>query len=273
MEDTQHWGDEHGFTPTRVRQRSLAIEPGRRAHVRPGPRFDVRPPAGHGSRVLLVCALGTHPRGIMANRRMLGVARASFEMAHVQTEVLNLTLATAALAEWRGRNDGDAAVDPRPAWTRKTSADSTAAHGVLILMPEHWRRTSSALKLLINRSASQAAGSTLPGEPVWSHQPAQEARAYGLVTHGDLRFASRARQALGEWLDWMCLVEACEQAHWHHLVGDDEPADGLPPVPGHALPLEWEVRAATAALLRALAEIEAGRLHAPEHLLMRAWPR
>ena len=39
------------------------------------------------------------------------------------------------------------------------------------------------------------------------------------------------------------------------------------------MPLEWEVRSATAALLRALAEIEAGRLNAPEHLLMRAWPR
>lgn len=271
MEDIQHWGDEHGFTPTMVRQRSLAIETGRRAHVRPGPRFDARPAAGHGSRVLLVCALGTNPRDIMSTRRMLGVARRSFEAAHVQTEVLNLTLATSALAEWRGLDDGDAA--PRPAWAREAPNDSTAAHGVLILMPEHWRRTSSALKLLINRSASQAAGSTQPGEPVWSHEPAREARAYGLVTHGDLRFASRARQALSEWLDWMCLVESCEQAHWHHIVGDEESAEGLPPVPSHVLPLEWEVRSATAALLRALAEIEAGRLNAPEHLLMRAWPR
>jgi hypothetical protein len=210
----------------------------------------------------------------MATRRILGVARESFEAAQVQTEVLNLTLATAALAEWRGLDDGDAAEDPRPAWARDTLTDSTAAHGVLILMPEHWRRTSSALKLLINRSASQAAGSTPPGETVWPHEPAREARTYALVTHGDLRFASRARQALCEWLDWMRLVESCEQAHWHHIVGDDgESADGLPPVPGHAMPLEWEVRSATAALLRALAEIEAGRLNAPEHLLMRAWPR
>jgi hypothetical protein len=273
MEDHQHWGDEDGFTPTMVRQRSLAIEPGRRARVRPGPRFDVHAPPAHGSRVLLVCALGTNPRDIMVTRRMLGIARASFETAHVQTEVLNLTLATAALAEWRGLDDGEAAVATRPPWARETPADSTAAHGVLILMPEHWRRTSSALKLLINRSASQAAGSSPPGEPVWPHEPAREARAYGLVTHGDLRFASRARQALCEWLDWMCLVESCEQAHWHHIESDDGPADGLQPVPGHALPLEWEVRSATAALLRALAEIEAGRLNAPEHLLMRAWPR
>jgi hypothetical protein len=270
MEDKQHWRNEHGFTPAMVRQRSLLIEHGRRPRVRPGPRFDLRPPAGHGARVLLVCALGTNPREIMATRRMLGVARASFETAHVQTEVLNLTLATTALAEWRGLDDCDAAADRHPA-TLEARSDSTAAHGVLILMPEHWRRTSSALKLLINRSASQAAAGTLPAEPVWSHEPVREARAYGLVAHGDLRFASRARQALSEWLDWMTLVESCEQAHWHHIVGDDESADGL--VPSHALPLEWEVRSATAALLRALAEIEAGRLHAPEHLLMRAWPR
>jgi len=271
MEDKQHWGSDDGCTPTMVRQRSLALEPGRRARVRPGPSFDTRPPAGHGSRVLLVCALGTNPREIMATRRMLGVARASFEAAQVQTEVLNLTLSTAALAEWRGLEDEAVR---GPAWARENCADGTVAHGVLILMPEHWRRTSSALKLLINRSASQAAGSVPPGEPVWSHEPAQEARTYGLVTPGNLRFASRARQALREWLDWMCLVEACEQAHWHHLVGtNDESPDDLPSVPGHALPLEWEVRSATAALLRALAEIEAGRLHAPEHLLMRAWPR
>jgi hypothetical protein len=39
------------------------------------------------------------------------------------------------------------------------------------------------------------------------------------------------------------------------------------------MPLTWEVRCATAALLRALAEIEAGRLYAPKHLLMQAWPQ
>ena len=250
----------------------MGIEPARHARVRPGPKFDARPLAGHHSRVLLVCALGTNPREIMATRRMLGVARASFEAACVQTEVLNLTLATAALAHWRGLDDRPAL--HRPTWAEgESEADSTAAHGVLILMPPHWRRTSSALKLLINRSASQAAGTRQPEETVWPHEPAREARAYGLVTHGDLRFPSRARQALCEWLDWMCLVEACEQAQWHHTVGDDESAEDWPPMPDHSFPQDWEVRSATTALLRALAEIEAGRLNAPEHLLMRAWPR
>jgi hypothetical protein len=68
----------------------------------------------------------------------------------------------------------------------------------------------------------------------------------------------------------MGLLDACEQTHLHHIADDAEPPDGLP---RGEMPLEWEVRSATAAMLRALAEIESGRLYAPEHLLMRAWPQ
>lgn len=274
MEENSHWGDERGFSAAVARPHGLALEPMRRSRVRLGPRFDLQAPAAaEHSRVLLVCALGTQPREMLATRRMLGVARSLFEAAQVPTEVLNLTLATAALAQWRGPGDWQAAPHPA-AWAAEgaeAEGGDTAAHGVLILMPPHWRRMSSALKLLINRSASQAAAGTPPGETVWPHEPAREARAYGLVTHGDLRFASRARQALCEWLDWMRLVEACEQSQWHHTLSDDESADDW--APEHGLPAEWEVRCATTALLRALSEIEAGRLNAPEHLLMRAWPR
>lgn len=269
MEENSHWGDDRAVSPAMAGSHRLALKPTRRARVRPGPRFDVRPPAtADRSRVLLVCALGTQPREIVATRRMLGLARRLCEAAGVQAEVLNLTLATSTLAQWRGLDARDAAA--RPAWAGGHGEGGTAAHGVLIFMPPHWRRISSALKLLINRSASQAAGCTAPGETVWAHEPAREARTYGLVTHGDLRFASRARQALGEWLDWMSLVEACEQSHWHHTLSDGDQADGAL---AHGLPTEWEVRCACTALLRALAEIESGRLGAPEHLLMRAWPR
>ncbi|HET7867904.1 MAG TPA: hypothetical protein VFL86_26160, partial [Burkholderiaceae bacterium] len=242
MEENSHWGDERGFSPAVARPHGLALEPVRRTRVHLGPRFEVQAPAtADHSRVLLVCALGTHPREIMATRRALGVARGLFEAAHVQTEVLNLTLATAALAPSRGLDDWHAA--PHAAWAGGADGgDSTAAHGVLILMPPHWRRMSSALKLLINRSASQAAASTPPGETVWPHEPAREARAYGLVMHGDLRFASRARQALCEWLDWMRLVEACEQSQSHHTLSMGESADDWRPE--HDLPSEWEVRAA-----------------------------
>jgi hypothetical protein len=222
---------------------------------------DDDPSPGHGSRVLLVCALGTDPREARASNRLLGIARTAFETARVQTEVLNLSLAAAAQTDGRGLGLG--ARTPAPAgapW-----AHGTVAHGVLILMPAHWRRASSALKLLMNRSAPAASSGAGSGEPAWSHQPYVGARTYGLVTHGDLRCPSRARHALCDWLDWMGLLDACEQTQLHHIAGDGEPHDERPP--------EWEVRCATAAMLRALAEIEAGRLYAPEHLLMRAWPQ
>jgi len=221
---------------------------------------------GHGSRVLLVCALGTDPREARASSRLLGIARTAFETARVQTEVLNLSLAAAAQTDWRGLG-----LDARtPARAGASWTHGTVAHGVLILMPAHWRRASSALKLLMNRSAPATGGGAGSGEPVWSHQPYVGARTYGLVTHGDLRCPSQARHALCDWLDWMGLLDACEQTQLHHIAGEGEPPDG---VPHDERPPEWEVRCATAAMLRALAEIEAGRLYAPEHLLMRAWPQ
>lgn len=118
----------------------------------------------------------------------------------------------------------------------------------------------------MNRSAPATGGSAASTGQAWSHQPYIGARTYGLVTHGDLRCPSQARHALCDWLDWMSLLDACEQTQLHHIAGDSEPPSG-------EVPPEWEVRCATAAMLRALAEIEAGRLYAPEHLLMRAWPQ
>lgn len=246
-----HWrtGSDTDLATAVLRQRGPQVHP-------PGLVPHARPSAGHGSRVLLVCALGTDPRETTATCRLLGIARTAFETARVQTEVLNLSLAAMGRTDWRGLGL------PR--------TQGTAAHGVLILMPAHWRRASSALKLLVNRSASSTAGAVASREPVWPHQPYMGARTYGLVTHGDLRSTSQARQALCEWLDWMGLLDACEQTHLHHIDEDGEPPDGLP---HDEMPLEWEVRCATAAMLRALAEIESGRLYAPEHLLMRAWPQ
>ncbi len=243
---------------TAVMRQRLGLEPGLR------PAHDHSP--GHGSRVLLVCALGADPRDTRATSRLLSIARTAFETARVQTEVLNLSLAAAAQTDWRGL--GQDARPPAPAgapWTH-----GTVAHGVLILMPAHWRRASSALKLLMNRSASATGGGAAPGEPAWTHQPYVGARTYGLVAHGDLRCPSQARHALCDWLDWMSLFDACERTQLHHIAGSSEPPDG---VPHEEIPPEWEVRCATAAMLRALAEIEAGRLYAPEHLLMRAWPQ
>lgn len=227
----------------------------------PQPGLALRPPAVQGSRMLLVCALGTDPRETASTCRLLGIARTAFETARVQTEVLNLSVASPA-GEPGLEGLADAPWHP-----------GTAAHGVLILMPAHWRRASSALRLLINRSASCAVDGAASAEPGWSHQPYVGSRTYGLVMHGDLRCESQAREALCDWLDWLRLVAACEPAQLHHIHDGGESPGGHHPAPQAEMPLAWEVRCATAALVRALAEIEAGRLYAPKHLLMQAWPQ
>lgn len=151
-----------------------------------------------------------------------------------------------------------------------------AADGVLILLPAHWRRTSAVLQMMIDRGMGSAWSGGPRDEDEDEESPgwgvAGPGRAYGLVVHGDLPRSLQVRRALCDRLDWIGLIDACEQARLEHFLGFDEPAcPGMPPE-GEAA-LEGETRAAAAALVQAMAKIRAGRLDLGGPLLARAWPR
>lgn len=48
-------------------------------------------------------------------------------------------------------------------------------------------------------------------------------RAYGLVVHGDVAGIEGSRRDLSDWLDWMGLIDAGEQARLDRHIGYYEP--------------------------------------------------
>jgi hypothetical protein len=241
-------------------------------------------------RVLLVC--GVAREGLAAEAdiartlRLVDLALAVFDEAGVESEVLDLSRLTAdgsrrirpcegclpeatPLCRRSGGCCPNQALDPP-----EVQAGGAAAEGVLILLPAHWRRTSAVLQMMIDRGM----GSPLSGVPRDADEEAGgwgvagPSRAYGLVVHGDLPRSLLVRRALCDRLDWIGLIDACEQARLEHFLGFDEPAcAGMPPE-GEAA-LEGETRAAAAALVQAVTKIRAGRLDLGGPLLARAWPR
>jgi hypothetical protein len=241
-------------------------------------------------RVLLVC--GVAREGLAAEAdiartlRLVHLALGVFGAAGVESEVLDLSRLTA---------DGSRRIRPcegcfasgTPLCRRpggccpnqaldqpEDPAGGAAADGVLILLPAHWRRTSVVLQMMIDRGM----GPALSGAPSGDDEAAGEwgaagpSRAYGLVVHGDLTRSLQVRRALCDRLDWIGLIDACEQARLEHFLGLQEPAcPGMPPEGDAAL--ESETRAAAGALVQAMNKIRAGWLDRGNPLLARVWPR
>lgn len=202
-----------------------------------------------GPRVLLVCDQagvdGAGADSLRCTRRLVDVARAVFDGGGLESRVLDMgRLCTGSQGTCEAR--------------------LPAADGALIVLPAHaWQHSrtgvSTTLSMLIEHGL----------EPV----QAGPCRTYGLVVHGDPWHALQVRRALCEWLDGMGLLDACEQARLEHFVGlnDPAPCTGMPP-DGEAA-LEDETRAASHALVHAVAEIRAGRLNTRCPPLARVWPR
>jgi hypothetical protein len=252
-----------------------------------GRRYGAAPgggPAPRRPRVLLVCGLArvgaAAAADISRTLRLVDLARSVFDAAGVESTVLDLSrlracqgcvsAATPLCPHPGGRcpnqAPGAAAADVPAAWP--------AADGALILLPAHWRRMSSVLRMMIDRGMEPVSDSAPPGDEAgrWGLLPGP-CRTYGLVVHGDLPRSLQVRRALCDWLDWMGLLDACEQARLDHFLGLGEPApvSGMPPE-GEAA-LEDETRAAARALVHAITELQAGRLASGSALLARAWPR
>ena len=112
-----------------------------------------------------------------------------------------------------------------------------SAHAVVVVTPTHWYSTSSALKLMIDRLVCADGGnpdptSTRGKDPArakeielagWSYPKHLDRRVYGLVVHGDVAGIEGSRRALSDWLDWMGLVDAGDQARLDRYIGYYEP--------------------------------------------------
>ena len=122
-------------------------------------------------------------------------------------------------------------------WMAEIYERWVAAHAIVIVTPTHWYSTPSALKLMIDRLVCADGGnpdptSTHGKDPAkakeielagWPYPKHLDKRTYGLVVHGDVAGIEGSRRALSDWLDWMGLVDAGDQARLDRYIGYYEP--------------------------------------------------
>src|SRR3546814_11729656 len=113
-----------------------------------------------------------------------------------------------------------------------------AAHGVILVAPTYWYQSPSPLKLMIDRLVCADGGNPDPTttsgkDPMkakqiemagWPYPKHLAGRAYGLVVHGDVAGIESQRRALGDWLDWMGLVDAGASARLDRYIGYSRPS-------------------------------------------------
>jgi len=172
-------------------------------------------------------------------------------------------------------------------WMAEIYERWTAAHGVLIVTPVHWYQSPSALKLMIDRLVCADGGNpdptTTSGKDVkkakalelagWPYPKHLAGRVYGLVVHGDVAGIEGVRRQLTEWLDWMGLVDAGNQARLDRFIGYYEPYATSHDALDADRDVQEEVRNVARAVANAVGELRAGRLSMPDAKLKRPRPK
>src|SRR4029077_4705530 len=111
------------------------------------------------------------------------------------------------------------------------------ARAFFFLFPVHCYRARGSLKLMIDRLVCADGGNPDPTlthgkDPAtakaieldgWSYPKQLADRVYGLVVHGDVAGIEGSRRALSDWLDWMGLIDAGDQARLDRYIGYFEP--------------------------------------------------
>ncbi len=210
------------------------------------------------TRALVICGSprndGTCPGEMSKSYRLAQLVRQTFEAAEVATDFLDLSEQVSAygrqihpckgcvstampLCHWPCSCYPNHSLGQIHDWMNDLYPRWVEAHAVVIVTPTHWYQTSSALKLMIDRlvcadggnpdpttthgkKADEAKALELDG---WSYPKHLAGRAYGLVVHGDVAGIETSRRALSDWLDWMGLVDAGDQARLDRFIGYYEP--------------------------------------------------
>ena len=260
------------------------------------------------SRVLLICGSarndGTCPGEISKTFRMVGLAREVLEQAHIQADVLDLSLITSdygrniypckgcastamPLCHWPCSCYPNHALNQTNDWMAEIYERWTAAHAVLIATPVYWYQSPSPLKLMMDRLVCADGGNADPtstgGKKAgkakalemagWDYPQHLAGRAYGLIVHGDVAGIEGSRRALSDWLDWMGFIDAGSQARLDRYIGYFEPYATSHDTLDADLAVQDEVRNVARAVVKAVTELRAGRLQAVQPTLVRPRPK
>jgi len=251
------------------------------------------------SRVLLVCGSdrndGTCPGEMSKTWRLTQLAREQLDQRGIETDVLDLSLmvseygrtiypckgcvATAMpLCHWPCSCYPNYALNQAHDWMNEIYERWVSAHGVILLTPTYWYQSPSALKLMIDRLVCADGGNPDPtsthGKKVeeakameaqgWDYPKHLEGRVYGLVVHGDVAGIESQRRNLGDWLDWMGLIDAGSQARLDRYIGYYEPYYNSHETLDKDEAVQREVQLVAETVADAVALLREGRLKRPD---------
>ena len=260
------------------------------------------------SRVLLVCGSarndGTCPGEISKTWRLLNTAKSTLEDAGMHTDVLDLSLLTSSyqlhihpckgcvstampLCHWPCSCYPNHSLGQTSDWMAEIYERWTAAHGVVLLTPVYWYQSPSPLKLMMDRLVCADGGnpdptSTHGKKPEeakalemkgWDYPKHLAGRAYGLVVHGDVAGIEGTRRGLSDWLDWMGLIDAGNQARLDRYIGYYEPYATSHDALDADKAVLAEVRNVASAVAGAVKALRAGTLLQPDKDLPQPRPK
>ena len=251
------------------------------------------------SRVLLVCGSprndGSCPGENSKTFRMVEMARKVLEKERIEVDVLDLSLLTSTydlhihpckgcvstampLCHWPCSCYPNHAEKQTGDWMAEIYERWVAAHGVILVTPVHWYQATSPLKLMIDRlvcadggnpdpttthgkKASEAKALEMKG---WDYPKHLAGRTYGVVVHGDVAGIEGVRRALCDWLDWMGLIDAGAKARLDRFIGYYEPYATSHNALDADKDVQEEVKNVARAVARAVKDLRAGKLNAPD---------
>ena len=250
------------------------------------------------SRVLLINGSprndGSCPGEISKTHRLVQLAREQIAAAGIDADELDLSLLTSGydlhihpckgcvstampLCHWPCSCYPNPALGQTGDWMAEIYERWVAAHGVIVFTPTHWYQATSALKLMMDRLVCADGGNPDPTsthgkraaeaktleQKGWAYPKHLKGRVYGVVVHGDVAGTESLRRNLCDWLDWMGLVDAGNQARLDRYIGyyapyatSHEELDRDPKV-------QDEVRNVARAVAEAVRLLRAGRLSQP----------
>ena len=260
------------------------------------------------SRVLLVCGSsrndGSCPGEISKTWRMTNTAKAVLMKAGIEVDVLDLSLLTSSyklhihpckgcvstampLCHWPCTCYPNHSLGQTSDWMAEIYERWVAAHGIIILTPVYWYQSPSPLKLMVDRLVCADGGNPDPTtthgkKPEeakelemkgWDYPKHLSGRTYGVVVHGDVAGIEGARRSLCDWLDWMGLIDAGNQARLDRFVGYYEPYANSHDTLDADKNMLAEVRNVATAVVNAVKALRAGKLSQPDKSLKRPRPK
>jgi multimeric flavodoxin WrbA len=195
------------------------------------------------SRMLLICGSARNdkscPGEMSKSYRMVEMARAIFEAANTEVDVLDLSVLTSEygkviypckgcvstampLCHWPCSCYPNHSLGQVTDWMNEIYPRWVAAHGIMIITPVYWYQAPSVLKLMIDRLVCADGGNPDPtsthGKKAaeakaieingWNYPRHLAGRSYALVVHGDSAGTENLRRSLSDWLNDMDLVQA-----------------------------------------------------------------